>query len=389
MLEIIGGKSIDWHQAWRNSPEYQNVKNELARLRALSSSDHANVVTDAHGDESQHQEFVASFSTQFRAVFVRTVKHFWRSPVYIWSKTILIVLYGLYLGFSYRANGTISGTTSQVWAIFMYFTLFINLNEQIMPMFVPQRAVYEARERPSKIYRWSTYVISNILVELGWNTLMAVIIFFCSYYAIDFVRNTNSGDQTERGGLFFLLLWQYMLFVSTFAHSAIVWIDLPEMASTLTLFLWMLCILFCGVPVPRNDLPGFWTFMNRVSPATYLVNGLASAAVANAEVRCAANEILHMVPAANQTCSDFLGPFSDATGGNVLNPSARDICSYCPVSNSNTMLAQFDIRYTNRWRDFGILWVYIFVNIGIALGFYWIFRVPKKVGTKKADTKKS
>lgn len=88
--------------------------------------------------------------------------------------------------------------------------------------------------------------MSNILVELGWNTLMAVIIFFCSYYAIDFVRNTNSGDQTERGGLFFLLLWQYMLFVSTFAHSAIVWIDLPEMASTLTLFLWMLCILFCG-----------------------------------------------------------------------------------------------------------------------------------------------
>lgn len=43
----------------------------------------------------------------------------------------------------------------------MYLVLFGNINEQIMPMFVPQRSLYEARERPSKIYRWtSKYLIS-------------------------------------------------------------------------------------------------------------------------------------------------------------------------------------------------------------------------------------
>jgi hypothetical protein len=63
------------------------------------------------------------------------------------------------------------GITSQVWAVFMYFTLFINLNEQIMPMFVPQRSLYEARERPSKIYRWSSKSPKK-LVDYRWRYLL-------------------------------------------------------------------------------------------------------------------------------------------------------------------------------------------------------------------------
>ena len=151
----------------------------------------------------------------------------------------------------------------------MFLVLFININEQIMPMFVPQRNLYESRERPSKIYRWMTYIMANILIELFWNTVMAVIMYFCWYYPVGFVRNTTPDDEAIRGFLVFLFLWVYLLFTSTFAHFAIVWIDLPETAGVLTSLLWMLCILFCGIGVPRADLPGFWTFMYRASPATY------------------------------------------------------------------------------------------------------------------------
>ena len=34
-----------------------------------------------HGDKSQHQEFVASFTTQFWQVLIRTWKHFWSRPL--------------------------------------------------------------------------------------------------------------------------------------------------------------------------------------------------------------------------------------------------------------------------------------------------------------------
>lgn len=61
----------------------------------------------------------------------------------------------LYIGFSFDAKNTMQGLQNQLYAIFMFLVLFGNLNEQIMPMFVPQRDLYEARERPSKIYKWN------------------------------------------------------------------------------------------------------------------------------------------------------------------------------------------------------------------------------------------
>lgn len=85
-----------------------------------------------------------------------------------------------------------------------------------------------------------------MLVELAWHTIMAVILYFCWYYPVGFVRNTTSDDQAIRGFLIFLFLWVYLLFTSTFSHFAIFWIDLPETAGVLTSLFWMLCILFCG-----------------------------------------------------------------------------------------------------------------------------------------------
>lgn len=97
MLQVIkpptdGSKGPDWHQIWLNSPEYQTVKMELRRLRALPAAGVTNGEGIINGNASQHQEFVASFLTQFNQVLQRTWKHLWRSPTYIWSKTILIVL---------------------------------------------------------------------------------------------------------------------------------------------------------------------------------------------------------------------------------------------------------------------------------------------------------
>lgn len=97
MLQVIeppadDSKAQDWHQVWLGSPEYQTVKAELGRLRALPQAEPAGNEDTTDGDTSQHQEFVASFWTQFGQVLQRTWKHLWRSPTYIWSKTILIVL---------------------------------------------------------------------------------------------------------------------------------------------------------------------------------------------------------------------------------------------------------------------------------------------------------
>ncbi|KAL2066710.1 hypothetical protein VTL71DRAFT_2782 [Oculimacula yallundae] len=388
MLQLLtpskdGSKSIDWHQVWRSSEEYKSTKTELRRIQSLAANEPANPATGADLDQSQQGEYVTSFSTQFREVLIRTFKHYWRLPVYIYSKIGMCVFYGLYVGFSFRASTSIQGAMSQMWAIFMLLLLVLSLHEQMMPLFIPQRDLYEVRERPSKIYRWQTYVFANIIVEIAWNSLMALLLFFCIFYPVRYVDNMAS-DVTVRSFLMFLFFWQFMLLTSTMCHLAITWISLAEIASSLTNFLWVMAILFCGIMIPRSQLPGFWTFMNRVSPTTYLASGMLSTSIGQANITCASKELLSLAPPSNMTCGEFLTPFAEAAGGRILNAGARDLCSYCPMATTDVFLARFDISYSNRWRDFGLIWVYIVVNICAAVGLYWVFRVPKRAGTKRA-----
>jgi flagellar biosynthesis/type III secretory pathway M-ring protein FliF/YscJ len=38
-----------------------------------------------------------------------------------------------------------------------------------------------------------------------------------------------------------------------------------------------------------------------------------------------------------------------------------------------------------RWRNFGLLWVYVVFNIFAAVFFYWLARVPKNKGKEQAE----
>lgn len=48
------------------------------------------------------------------------------------------------------------------------------------------------------------------------------------------------------------------------------------------------------------------------------------------------------------------------------------------MADTNTFLDALSSNYDDRWRNFGILWVYVLVNVVLAIGLYWLVRVPKK-----------
>lgn len=135
--------------------------------------------------------------------------------------------------------------------------------------------------------------------------------------------------------------------------------------------------------VPLTNLSKFWHFMYRASPSTYLMSGIMSTAVGRSEVICSSSELLHVSPPGGISCGEFLESFVAASGGTVLNPSATDSCSYCPFTTTDQYLAQYEISYDNRWRDFGLIWVYVVFNVLAALALYWVFRVPKGKSIKR------
>ena len=73
-------------------------------------------------------------------------------------------------------------------------------------------------------------------------------------------------------------------------------------------------------------------------------------------------------------------------GGYLQNPNVTSDCSFCSLSDSNSFLASVNSHYSDRWRNFGLMWVYIVFNIFAAIGMYWLVRVPRK--TKEDKEKK-
>ncbi|KAH2774214.1 hypothetical protein KXV52_002526 [Aspergillus fumigatus] len=386
MLDVIGAApgshtSINWFETWRRSPEYARVQEHLAELKH-ERRHQTNLFRTTSGqkreDKDSYREFAAPFWAQLYQVQVRVFQQIWRSPTYIYSKTALCVLSALFVGFSlFHTPNTIQGLQNQMFGIFMLLTLFGQLIQQIMPHFVAQRALYEVRDRPAKTYSWKAFLIANIVVELPWNSLMSVLMFLCWYYPIGLYRNAEPTDAVHlRGTQMWLMIWTFLLFSSTFAHFMIAAFDAAENAGNLGNLLFLLCLLFCGVLATPDQLPRFWIFMYRVSPFTYLVSGMLSVGISNTNVTCADNEYLRFDPV-NGTCGEYMGSYMSNLGGYLADEMATANCSFCPIKETNVFLGRVSSSYSDIWRNFGLMWVFIVFNIFAACSLYWWLRVPR------------
>lgn len=382
MLEVIGAapgthSEIDWPSVWKQSPEYDEVRAELRRLRSLVNN--PSMVADEV--VSGHQQFAAPFMVQLFQVLKRVFEQYWRTPSYIYSKMLLAVGCSMLIGFSFfMGENTMQGLNNQMFGVFAFIFVIITVVLQIIPIFVTQRTLYEARERQSRTYSWQAFILSNLIVEFAWNSAIGILCFFVWYYPMGLYRNAEYTDMVHsRGILVVLLIWVIFMFASSFAIMMISGIENPEVASANANALSIMMYAFCGILSGPKTLPRFWIFMYRVNPLTYFTSSFMATTLANAPVHCAENEYQKFQAPEGLTCGEYLEPYLSEAGGYILDPLASGLesCQYCQMNGTNTFLVGVNSNFSERWRDFGIVWVYVVFNTIIAILFYWLFRVPK------------
>lgn len=239
-----------------------------------------------------------------------------------------------------------------------------------MPKFVVQRSLYEVRERPSKAYSWAAFIIANIVIEIPWQVLAGVVSWACYYFPV-----YGANQARHRQGLMLLFIIQFFIFTSTFATLIISALPDAETGGTIATLMFMLTLVFNGVMQSPSALPGFWIFMYRVSPLTYLISGLTSTGLHGRAIECASEEMSVFNPPSGQSCGEYMGPFLKAAPGTLYNPGATQNCQYCSLDNADQFLAASNIYYSERWRNWGIGWAYIGFNIMGAVLLYYVFRV--------------
>ncbi|CAK7892680.1 protein Snq2p [[Candida] anglica] len=373
ILEAIGAGATasvveDWHQIWLRSPEMQDALVEGDRLieeysqRAVSSESQEKIST-----------YATPWSYQFFIVLRRNALTFYRKPEYIGAKYGLMTIAGLFIGFTFFGlKHNIIGMQNGMFTAFLAVVLAAPLINQLQEHAISGRDLYETREKMSNTYHWSLMILSQFLNELPYCFVGAAIMFVSLYFP------TQANTSGPHAGVFYLTfgIFFQMYYVS-FGLMVLYMAPDVQSAAILVSFFYSFIVAFSGVVQPVSLMPGFWTFMNKLSPYTYFIENLVTSFLYGRKVVCSAKELAYFNPPSGKTCQEFAGAFVKQTGGYLTDPSATENCGYCTYSNADTYLKVLGLSHSHIWRNIGFFCVYIVFDIFAMLFLYWLFRARK------------
>lgn len=361
MLDVIGAgatavSTTDWHNVWKCSPEAAELQNYINDLHAQGRSHPQKL-------NVQYSVFATSWLHQFVALTHRNFQAYWRNPTYIRAKFLLNIAGGLLVGFTFfHATDSLQGTQNKLFSVFLSLVLCIALVHQLMAVYIEIRTVYEIRERPSRMYNWTALVMSQLVAELPWNMTSSALFFLCWCWTVGF--------PTGRAGYTFLILSiAFPLYYTTLGHGIASMSPTAPVASIYFTTLIILVLIFDGVIQPFVGLH-WWKWMYRVSPLTYMIEGLLGQAIGSQAIICSSTELVSVNPPKGLTCGQYMGPFIDFAGGYLTNTGATEGCQYCPYKTADQyMYSRFNITYSDHWRNLGIIFAFVAFNI---IAVFWL-----------------
>ena len=393
MLSVVGagpGAKVnqDYHDVWTKSKEYKKVKRELTKMeRDLPKLK----PSDSH-DKEANAEFAAGMMTQYLQVTKRMFECTYRNPIYIWSKIALGVLASLLLGFiMFRADMTQRGMENQMICALIFTTVLPAMVQQLIPQLHHHRALFEVRERPSKMYSWFPWVMGQITSELPWQILIGTLAFICWFYPVGFYRNMElTHSVSERSALTWLNAVTLYMFITTYAQASCIAFDNKEIGGQMAIAFFSTSFHYSGIlRYPHS----FWKFIYRATPFTYYAPSIISALIGDSQVTCGSSELVSFTApflsdfynnatysnTTRITCGEYMESFIDTNGGYLTDSASNSTCSFCTTSSTNTFIRDnVHSTFELRWQNWGIFFCYIFINMIICVAAYWIFRVPKK-----------
>merc|ERR1712226_111349 len=93
-----------------------------------------------------------------------------------------------------------------------------------------------------------------------------------------------------------------------------------------------------------------------------------------APAHCAPTEFQTFAPPRGQTCGEYMANYMSMAGGFLRDANATQECGFCQMVSTDQFLKRVHVSWSTRWRDFGLLWVYVAFNIAAAIFLYWLCR---------------
>ncbi|KAL5359861.1 ABC-2 type transporter-domain-containing protein [Aspergillus floccosus] len=363
MIDVVTGgiesvKHMDWHQIWLESPEHTRMLQELDHMVEDAAAKPPGTIDDGF-------EFSMSLWEQTKIVTRRMNIALFRNTNYVNNKFMLHIISALLNGFSFwRVGPSVSALNLKMFTIFNFVFVAPGVINQLQPLFIQRRDIYDAREKKSKMYSWVSFVIGLIVSEFPYLCVCAVLYFLCWYYCVKLPYNSDKAGAT----FFIMLIYEFIYtgigqFVAAYAPN-------PTFAALVNPLIISTLVLFCGIFVPYTQLNVFWKYwLYWLNPFNYVVSGMLTFGIWDAKVTCNADEFAFFDPT-NGTCGEYLADYMRGDGWriNLTNPDATSACKVCQYREGSDFLTTLNINdYYYGWRDAGIS--VIFAISGYALVF--------------------
>ncbi|ORZ27232.1 ABC-2 type transporter-domain-containing protein [Lobosporangium transversale] len=356
ILDVINLRSsMDWPVLWDRSPEKQKLLGDIQAIRQALESNGPNI---ADTNPSQEREYAASMGTQFKYVFKRMAKTYWRLPEYNLARLEMMAVFGLLNGFAFfRLGHSLVDLQLRVFVVFQILVLSPILVNAVQYRFHAERQWY-IRDKASKYYGWFPFSASIILIELPW-VLLTSTVFFCTlYWTTGFTTDPISTLYT------YLTTVIYTVFSVTLAQWIVAWTPDIHTAFFLDPFVLSALSLFCGVSMPYESMPKFWrSWIYWLDPNRYTVEGLVTSQLYNLKVECADSEYNVFQPPSGQACGEYAASFLQQAPGYLNNPNDTSNCRYCQYSKGQDFYKGLNMDISYRWRDLGISCLFLATNV--------------------------
>ncbi|OIW29031.1 hypothetical protein CONLIGDRAFT_715452 [Coniochaeta ligniaria NRRL 30616] len=359
------GKRIDWNAEWLNSSNYQALIQEMTAYKTERSA------APTPPSTSQHQ-FAAPVALQISALTKRMFLHQWRSPSYVYGMLFTAVIIGVFNGFTFWQLGdSVASMQNRMFTVFVIIMIPPTVLNAVLPNFYQARALWEAREHPSRIYGWVAFCTASVLSEVPHSVAAALVYWLLWYYPAGLPAESGSA------GYVFLMTTLYFLFQSSWGQWVCAFAPSFTVISNVLPFFLVIFSLFNGVVVPYAQLNVFWKYwLYYLNPATYWIAGVLASTLRGQPVVCAEGEAARFEPLGGQTCGRFAGKWVSAVGrGYLMNPDAMGGCAYCPYASGEEFLASLNITPGEKWRDFGIFLAFCVSNWALVYFFIYTVRV--------------
>ncbi|KAL1845392.1 ATP-binding cassette transporter snq2 [Paecilomyces lecythidis] len=360
MLDAIGAGQTprignrDWTDIWRSSSELANVKEEISRIK----SERIKEVHASSSTKGREIEYATPLWHQIKVVYRRTNLSFWRSPNYGFTRLFTHVVIALLTGLAFLQLD--DSRTSLQYRIFVMFQATIIpaiILQQVEPRYDMSRLIFY-RESTSKTYRQFPFALSMVLAELPYSILCAVAFFLPLYYIPGFQ------SASDRAGYQFLIILITELFAVTLGQMISALTPSSFIASQLNPPFVVIFSLFCGVAIPKPQIPKFWrVWLYQLDPFTRLISGMVVTELHDRPVVCKPAEYNTFTAPSGQTCGEYMQPFFERGGAGYLLNNATQTCQYCAYKVGDEFYRTFDMDFSHRWRDLGIFAAFIGSNL--------------------------